>query len=174
MLSFGEQAERLVALYTERALINKQIYDHEQAIEARKSSLTPAEGWPGKNEEARKAARDAAFAADDALALHQRQAAELRGRLIILQADVEGVEAERRADEWRLRERLVEALLQRGVQPQSAARVENAFDDTAQAATDQALTDAAQAGQDDPFGELHSPDGQLELAGQPAEDEWPF
>jgi hypothetical protein len=137
MPDFEDQATRLAELYRERALLGRTIWLAEQGIAERQRALTPAEGWPGKNDEARKAAREAAFAADDAIANHQVNLAGARERQLLLDGEVQAVEAERRAAEWRIRERLVEALVQGGVAHQSRGdRMESAFDDVGQQQVD--------------------------------------
>lgn len=160
MFDFQENAEKLAALYVERALLNKQVYDHELGIQKRHLALTPADGWPGKNEEARKATRDTAFAADEELGRHLDALTELRGKLIILNGDIEAAEAERRAAEWQVRARLTVVLDENGIQPNHRGdRVENAFEDAAQQKTDQAASATAAAdkfpdGDEIPPGEL--------------------
>lgn len=177
MLSFEDQAEKLVTLYTERALLNRRVYDHEQACQKRQSALTPADGWPGKNDEARKAARDAAFAADNDLARHQTALVETRGKLITLQGDIDGAEAERRAGEWHVRARLCDALERGGVQPNHRGdRAENAFEDAAQQKLDQATTESAVDQHAEPYEDGIGPDGIEYPVEEPvaAEAEWPF
>lgn len=175
MPSFEEQAEKLAALYTERALLNRRVYDHEQAVQKRQAALTPADGWPGKNDEARKAAREAAFAADDELAQRAASLSEARGKLILLAGDVDAAEAERRAAEWQVRADLLQALARGGVQPNHRGeRTENAFDDVSQAALDLGATEAAAELPGAPEQDGFDLGLQPEPAGAPAEDDWPF
>lgn len=118
LLPLDECAERLTGLYIARAALNLLIWRANQAIADRQRALVPEGGWPGKNQEARDAARDAAGAADQALAGHVAQRDEAHGKLFELEAEISGVEAQRRAGEWRIRERMVDALNGRGIVPQ--------------------------------------------------------
>ncbi len=83
-----------------------------------------------------------------------------QGKLAELEAEIAGVEAERRAAEWRIRERLVEALVRGGIDQQSRGdRMEASFDDTLQHEVDQAAADELEqaVAADDPFGPIEMP-----------------
>lgn len=79
-------------------------------MEARLIELTPPEGWPGKNDGQRAAAKAKALAADDAYMTASDQADMATGALIELDAQITALEDERRAAEWEIRLRQVQAL----------------------------------------------------------------
>lgn len=141
LLPLDECAQRLTGLYTARAALNLLIWRANQSIADRQRALVPEGGWPGKNQEARDAARDAAGAADETLAGHVAQRDEAHGQLFELEAEISGVEAQRRAGEWRIRERMVDALTGRGLAPQGRGdQAEGAIDgDVTQAQADAEL-----------------------------------
>lgn len=142
MLSLDECAQQISISYMERAGLNRTIWQSGQDLAQRERELRPEAGWPGKNDEARMAAKDAALAADQAYqnAISARNAAQ--HKLAELEASIAGVEAQRRAAEWRIRERMVELLTRGGVDSQSRGdRMEAVFDDVGQAGADQAVVD---------------------------------
>lgn len=79
-------------------------------MEARLIELTPPEGWPGKNDGQRAAAKAKALAADDAYMTASDQADMAAGALFELDAQIAALEDERRAAEWEVRLRQVETL----------------------------------------------------------------
>lgn len=113
-----EIARELGRLYGERAEVEKRIYHIGQDRAARLVVLTPLEGWPGKNEGARKAASETAIATDETLAKIAGQDQEKREELAGINVQVETLEAERRALEWDIRHDIVKML--RGRQQESA------------------------------------------------------
>lgn len=144
LLPLDECGAQLNLLFLERAKHNLVIWRENKAVAERQRALIPEGGWPGKNQEARDAARDAAYGADDTLKGHLYNRDDAQGKLIQLEEEIAGVEADRRAGEWRIRERMVEALTQSGVAPQGRGdRMEGALDgDAIQAAADDELTAA--------------------------------
>ena len=127
----------LPEMYRQRAALNVSKWQASQDMELRKLEITPAEGWPGKNEETRGIARDKAFAADEAIRNLSATIGEFEHRLGILAGDIEAAEAERRAEEWRIRARLCAALEARAIQQNGRGdRAEAGFDDAAQAELD--------------------------------------
>lgn len=121
----------LPEMYRERAAMNIAKWQAAQDLERRKLDLTPVEGWPGKNEDARTLARDKALAADESVKALSQTVAELETRLGLLAGEIESAEAERRAEEWHIRAKLIDALEHRNVQPNgNGDRAETAFDDT--------------------------------------------
>ena len=130
-------AKQLSGLYIERAALNLTEWQITRDIQARELALTPADGWPGKNEAARETAMRQAFYADemlkelnDNLGMIKREQSENEG-------DREALEAERRAAEWGIRQRLCDALQARNVQ---STGDDSAFDEAMQQASDK-LTD---------------------------------
>jgi len=135
-----ELADRLSVAYAKRAKLELDRWQADQLLAERAKALTPENGWPGRNEQARQAAREKALAEDSAYqnALTNRQAAH--EKLLGLAGEIDSLEAQRRAAEWRIRERMVELLERNSVAPQRRGdRVEAAFDDLAQAGLDAAL-----------------------------------
>jgi hypothetical protein len=143
MYTLKECAENLTVTYSQRAKLNLTVWRAGQALEARARELRPDTGWPGKNDEARAAAKDEALAADQ---LAQNASVDLdaaKGKLIELEAEIAGIEADRRAGEWRIRERMVEALVNQGVAQQSRGdRAEAAPEDVLQHRVDAGVFDA--------------------------------
>lgn len=85
-----------------------------------KTSIIPEGGWPGSNEGARNAARDAAYLNNPDLI---SAAAEIRGlELEIAQtrADLVLLEEERRAYEWSVRDRMADGMLNEGEEVEAA------------------------------------------------------
>jgi len=105
-----EIASALGQLYQTRAQTNLLKWQAEQDIHARQLELTPADGWPGKNAEQRDVARDQTFAEDAQLQEAVKKANDAHRALIELEARIQALEAERRAAEWSIRLRQVEAL----------------------------------------------------------------
>lgn len=141
LLPLDEAALRLTGLYTARAALNLLIWRANQSIADRQRALVPEGGWPGKNQEARDTARDVACAADEQLAGYVAERDGAHSKLFELEAEISGVEAQRRAGEWRIRERMVDALNGRGLAPQGRGdQAEGAVDgDVTQAQADAEL-----------------------------------
>lgn len=109
--------QRLLEIAQALAVLRRGLKDHQielahwdADITARQLYLTPPEGWPGKNEAARDAARDKAFADDPQLKEQRARRDELRRVAADLEIQITALEDERRAWEWAIRDRLVEAL----------------------------------------------------------------
>jgi hypothetical protein len=86
-----------------------------QEDEAHKTFITPPDGWPGKNEEQRRVAAEKVFADDPALSGHKKELLNLRQKLITIDAEIQALDAERRALEWSIRNDLISRLSQAGV-----------------------------------------------------------
>lgn len=148
MLNLDECAQELSTAYLERAALNRIIWQAGQELATRERELRPEAGWPGKNDEARAAAKDAALAADQrvanaiANAIAERNNAQVD--LATLEAQIAGIEAQRRAAEWRIRERMVEGLTRAGIDEQSRGdRMEAGPDDQLQHEWDSHLAQEA-------------------------------
>lgn len=140
-------AQHLSQLYRERAALNLTEWQINRDIQTRELSLTPADGWPGKNEAARETAMRQAFAADEALQRLNDDLSHVKKDQATNEGEREALETERRACEWQIRQRLCDALQARGV---VSTGDDNAFDEAMQQASDQ-LTDQAVEDLDIPF-----------------------
>ncbi len=127
----------LAQLYRERAALNLTEWQITKDIQARELALTPADGWPGKNEAARETAMRQAFAADETLSNLNSDLFYLKRDQAVNEGEREAREAERRAYEWQIRQRLCDALQARGI---VSTGDDSAFDEVTQQASDQ-LTD---------------------------------
>ncbi len=127
-----EIAHSLASLIQARSELNLLINHLNVDLEARKLALVPAEGWPGKNEGERKLSADRVFAADKTCSDIHFALEERTIRLANVEAEIGGLEAERRALEWEIRAKLVEALAGK----RDSADPEDAFDDALQAQAD--------------------------------------
>jgi len=130
-----EIAKTLSDLYDTQAKTRLIQWQAEQDINRLKLSLTPPDGWPGKNEEQRKTAAEKAFSENDELqaALVKYNAAYKA--LVELEAKIAGMEALRKAEEWSIRAQLIDVLRRDGVTIKP-------LDDPFQAVIDQAVDDS--------------------------------
>lgn len=103
-----EIAETLKDLYKRRAGLAFEAMVLTAEIEGRKVELTPEAGWPGSNEGARKAAAEQTFLIDAALVYLNKTLLDVRADLFPVEAMIAGLESERRALEWLIRERALE------------------------------------------------------------------
>jgi hypothetical protein len=87
----------------------------ERDLEGRKVYLIPADGWPGSNDGQRKAAAEKTYLADEVLITLRNQIEDATVDMLRCQALIDGLEDERRAAEWMIRERMVEGLLEQGI-----------------------------------------------------------
>mgnify|MGYP001573535371 CR=1 FL=1 len=101
---------KLQGLYLKRAKLNVQSRTLYLDIDKRESFLTPDDGFPGKNEDARDRAEEKAFAADEILSLLVRKQEGISQEETMVDAQIQVLEAERRDSEWSIRQRLVNAL----------------------------------------------------------------
>ena len=108
-------ADDLAARYETRAKTSLIQWQANRDIERIKLSLTPPDGWPGKNEEQRRTAAEKAYAEDDTLQAALIQYNTAYKALIELDAEIAGLEARRKALEWTIRAQLVEALRRDGI-----------------------------------------------------------
>ena len=110
-----EIAKTLTDLYDTRAQTSLIQWQATQEIDRLKLSMTPAEGWPGKNDEQRKTAAEKTFAENDELQAAMVQYNAAFKALVELDAKTEGMEALRKAEEWSIRAQLVEVLRKDGI-----------------------------------------------------------
>jgi len=135
-------------LYKASAERRHQDWQCSQGNERRKVELTPAEGWPGKNDKERKAAEEKAYLEDEILQKGLADLAQIKVKLAQLEGEISALEAERRALEWGVRSQMVSALAQARVDTNGRGEpAERAFDDAGQAFTDQELEDLSRANQ---------------------------
>lgn len=137
-------ANRLGELYQSKRGAQIELAHQEADLEGNILRLTPDDGWPGKNEENRRLARERALADDQACRNIAARMTELRDDLADLEAEIDALDAERRAREWMIRQQLVEALMVRAVQQnhKDGDRAEQAFDDAADGAAMETALDA--------------------------------
>lgn len=94
-----------------RTKIGHMKEDFERAVER----ATPLDGWPGKNAEARDAAKAAWIHKDDECQALRTDIRNAEIRLATLSADMTAFELERRDREWGIRMGIIEALRIKGV-----------------------------------------------------------
>ncbi len=116
MTKLQELAQQLAGLYRARKSLQVDADHVSAAIEARQLMLTPAEGWPGKNDSQRDTARDKALAADPELADMRQELSALRDKLAGSEGEIEALQAVASAERWAVRERLADALAARQVE----------------------------------------------------------
>lgn len=162
-----EIASRLGKLYAFLRNGETLLKHHQEDLEGRKMHLAPADGWPGKNDSERKIAQEKIFAGDETcqalrtlIRMNETKQAEMQG-------EVQGLEAERRAIEWTIREQMVYALMfNRLYSSGDGAVEETAIDDGSDGAMLAAAEEAVFADGQYPNG---TPDGAQEQ-----ESEFPF
>lgn len=134
-------AQDLGKLYTDQAQIAIRISHLNDDLAARKLALVPAEGWEGKNAEARELAALRTFAADQPCILMTAELAAVKDIQTGLDAQIRALETERKAHEWGIRGALVSALRgETGETPAAGAVEETAFDTAADDAVDDQVT----------------------------------
>lgn len=124
-------AADLGQLYAERSGASIHKGHIEADLAGRVLFLTPPEGWPGKNAEQRDQARELCVR-DDPVCTELREALrEIENDLADNTADIDALEAERRALEWSIRGGMVAALQVKGISPSGNGnnRMETAFED---------------------------------------------
>lgn len=148
MSPHNELAGQLGRLYRERKAKAVALDHCADDLAGREAAIVPAEGWPGKNDDARKSARLAALAADETLKAIRANQSKLRDDLADIEGQIEDLEAQRRGLEWTVRERLAEALAGRR---ETRASVEDAAFDEAPvgAVVEEALPTPLEAGETD-------------------------
>ena len=134
---FVEIAKELGNQLRARTDLNILISHAETDIDARKMAITPEGGWQGKNAEERKLASERAYSDDLALLTMGEDLEQRKVRIAEVETEISCLETERRALEWTIRARLVDALA--GKQETKADVAENAFDDAAEARLDEGL-----------------------------------
>lgn len=118
MVNLCEYADRLAALYVRRKDLGIGLSHNEQDIEARQLVMTPAEGWPGKNEEARATARGKAYAEDETLQKMRAMLSKLRDELAMVDGEIEAQEVQFKAARWQIRQDTNDVLRARRIQPE--------------------------------------------------------
>lgn len=105
-----EIATKLGELYRDRTEAGIRISHLESDVANLRLALVPAEGWAGKNEEARRIERERAELASEGLQASLEDLNGWQDESARIQADIEILETERRALEWSIRAQLAEAL----------------------------------------------------------------
>lgn len=109
-------AKTLTELYDTRAQTTLIQWQAERDIDRIKLSLTPPDGWPGKNEEQRRTAAEKAYAGNDELQAAMVKHSSAFKALVELGAKIDGMETQRRAEEWSIRADLVDVLRREGIE----------------------------------------------------------
>jgi hypothetical protein len=131
-----DHAQQLAALYRQRKRIEIQVAHRVGLLDARALTITPPDGWPGKNEAERKTARDKAIADDPACRVIIENLTVLRDDLARIEGEIAAAEALRRGAEWETREGLRLAFAQTDSSSGPAHEpADAAFEATVQAAT---------------------------------------
>lgn len=165
-----ELSKNLRAAYEKRSILQADVEELEREIYLRELTLTPAEGWPGKNAEAREMEKAKALQGDENWSGLGNARRELRDEMTLLDGTIAGLEAERRGQEWEVRANLVAMLAANAVNRNNGGPVEEeAFDDVAQGIVDDEGIYVA-AGEYEPA--YPEPDPVLE--DHSIEDELPF
>jgi hypothetical protein len=141
MTTITEQASILADLHRNRAQLQIELGQQESLQAECQLKITPAEGWPGKNEEQRKTARELAYASDEVLRSISSKISEIRDTLTDCEAEVSAHQELASAARWEIRARLAEALLKRtnGDKHEDAALSAPEFDQAAQSEIDEAV-----------------------------------
>lgn len=105
--------EAIKQYYREAEELKTAIAELERIIENHALLMQPDEGWEGKNEEQRRAARARALSANDNYRSMAAILNEKRRLFGITLGEIAAFEAERRDNEWRIRERYVNSLMSR-------------------------------------------------------------
>jgi len=170
-MNMHEIATELGKLYQALRLLEVAKAHKEADLAGRKLFLTPAEGWPGKNDGERKTAAEKAWAKDDTCKALATLIRENEGQIAEMLGQCQALEAERRAQEWNVRVLLIEALRGAHVNPNGHGPIEEtAFDDVTQAEMDAAMQSAAE---ETFFAGGPYPEGMPGPA-QPDDDDFPF
>jgi len=143
-MSFLEVATDLKARYLKRAALKNQLAEVDYTIGQRKIILAPADGWPGKNDGERKLSEAKGLSTDEPLLKAQAEYRQIEAALLVLQAEIDGLEDERRALEWQVRQDLTTNLAR--VEPAYADRNTNLEQSAVDNATQAALDNRAIAG----------------------------
>ena len=127
-----EIANELKPLYSQRNGARLTKTRLEEDTERLKTFLTPAEGWQGKNAEERKTAAEKTFADHENLDAMSYELDDCLDEIAVTEAQIEGLEAERRALEWEVRIVLASALDANRIQANHRGdQIQHAFDDAA-------------------------------------------
>lgn len=131
MTPLHQTAQHISQAFADKISINIRLTNQKRDLEARQLALTPPEGWDGKNAELRDLARTRAVAADPICKTINAEIARLEDALSLAETALETAVNQRRADEWRIRQQLIEALTGQVITAtHDPTRVEDtAFDD---------------------------------------------
>lgn len=134
-------ASHLSQAFADKVALNIRLSNQKQDLEARKVALAPPDGWEGKNAELRELAQKRAYATDPVCRQIETEIRRLEDALGLAETALETATNQRRAEEWIIRARLLEALMGNVVTVQGdPTRVEDtAFDDFLDDVADRAL-----------------------------------
>ncbi len=146
---------RLIQIAQQIANLNKIKFDASVRLanlrsdeSARKLFLTPLGGFPGSNTEQRKAAQESTFGSDSALKAITEAIANFQREYDGALANIDSLTDERRALEWTIRAKLVDALAGNSNTStilEVAFQNDHEFDDSADGKIDQTAFETAEA-----------------------------
>lgn len=172
-------ATNLSHAFADKVAINIRLSNQKRDLEARQLAITPAEGWEGKNAELREAAQKRAYAADPVCLQIEAEMRLLEFALGLAETALETAHAERRAEEWLIRCRLLEALtgnlatFQEDTTRVEDTAFEDVLDEIADARLEVIFTDPTVHA--DFYDAPHQDDAdQFELVGIAPEEDIPF
>lgn len=141
MTPLHQIAQNISQAFADKISINIRLANQKRDLEARQLALTPPEGWDGKNAELRDLARTRAFAADPICLQINAEITRLEDALSLAETALETAVNQRRAEEWLIRQQLIEALTGHvTTTTHDPTRVEDtAFDDWADEVADARL-----------------------------------
>jgi len=141
-------AHELSAIGSTKTDLSLRLSNQRDDMNARQLALIPPEGWSGKNAEERKINEQRTYAADETCQVIQTAIKSFEAELAGAEHAIQTLVDERRALEWQIRARLVEAVIGHVITTQNGngrgkdARVleDTAFDDFADDLADARLT----------------------------------
>jgi hypothetical protein len=118
MQELFEIASVLNELYQQRAVNQSALEYATEQLEHTKANMVPVEvdeggrivgaAWPGNNDKARDAVRDATYVRNPEVDHWQKLIRENKDALLVIEAKIAGLEADRRAIEWDIRAKQVD------------------------------------------------------------------
>jgi hypothetical protein len=108
--SMRQIAAYLAGLYKQEAEVSIRADDAKINAAALLTQITPLEGWPGKNEQAREIAEGKALAENTHYQVALAAVKKERDALIFIQAEIKATELTLSVEKWAIRHALARAL----------------------------------------------------------------